>query len=138
MRSHLGSGRGQNPLSTWVLTKKIMSASHGDMCAPPTTAPATASLPVSGQPAVVSSHMPPPRPPIVAPTTLPSETPSANPASHPGGKKKARKTRRTYSLQAPRCACRSKTAGLGLSLLLTCATLYTGQTNAHSPSPLHL
>lgn len=34
IKSHLGSECGQNPLSTWRLTKKIMSAARSDMCAP--------------------------------------------------------------------------------------------------------
>lgn len=34
IKSHLGCECGQNSLSTWRLTKKIMSASRSDMCAP--------------------------------------------------------------------------------------------------------
>lgn len=41
----------------------------------------------------------------------------------------------TPSLQALHCICGSKTESLWVSLLLTCARLYTGQTNAH-PHPI--
>lgn len=102
-----------------------VSLTEWHVCSP-ATAPAAALLPVSRQPAVFSSHMSPP------PTHSASQPfPLLPLPSHP--EQKAWNTRRTSSPQAPHCVCGSKTESLGVSLLLTCARLYAGQTNAHPP-----